>query len=110
MQVVSHKQRAAKCAEEVTCHKNTGRGDSIAAYPNGFNQDVLNSMLSALPPMNVLIEEVRRRTHCNNLRLPFEMADCAGRAFRFPPTIGATAPAPLLFVGAQEGMKNESRS
>jgi hypothetical protein len=49
--------------------------------------------------MEKLVEEVYHCTHCVPLGLPFVACGDAGRAFRFPPTIGATGPAPLLFVG-----------
>src|SRR5438105_4479422 len=56
-----------------------------------------------------LIEEVYRCMHCAHLRLPFVACDDAGRAFRFPPTIGAMGTAPLLFVGINPRVSDSNR-
>lgn len=51
-------------------------------------------------PLDKLIHEVRHCEHCKGRGLPFVPANGEGwPAFRFPPTIGAMGPAPLLFVG-----------
>jgi uracil-DNA glycosylase len=57
----------------------------------------------------MLLDEVRLCNHCDDLQLPFEMASHGGRAFRFPPTIGATATAPLLFVGINPRVSDSNR-
>jgi hypothetical protein len=45
-----------------------------------------------------LSTEVFHCLHCDRFGLPF-VRDATGKFYRFPPTIGATGPAPLLFVG-----------
>jgi uracil-DNA glycosylase len=59
--------------------------------------------------MNTLSEEVRSCTHCTSLRLPFVASDDTGRAFHFPPVIGATGTAPLLFVGINPRISDSNR-
>lgn len=57
----------------------------------------------------MLLDEVRLCTHCDDLQLPFEAADNGVRTFRFPPTIGATGTAPLLFVGINPRVSASNR-
>ena len=45
-----------------------------------------------------LSTEVFHCMHCDRLGLPF-VRDATGKFYRFPPTIGATGTAPLLFIG-----------
>lgn len=59
--------------------------------------------------MNPLIEEVRCCTRCECLGIPFVVADHGGRAFRFPPTIGARGTASLLFVGINPRVSETNR-
>ncbi len=56
----------------------------------------------------MLLDEVRLCSHCERLDLPFEVDD-GGRPFRFPPTIGATGTAPLLFVGINPRISESNR-
>lgn len=46
--------------------------------------------------------------HCDGLGLPF-IRDATGKFYRFPPTIGATGPAPLLFVGINPRVSASNR-
>lgn len=55
------------------------------------------------------LKEVFHCRHCESLRIPFVVCQTAGRAFRFPPTIGAIENAPLLFVGINPRITDSNR-
>ena len=54
------------------------------------------------------IEQVFKCAKCKGRGLPFE-ASASGKYYRFPPTIGATGPAPLLFVGINPRVSETNR-
>jgi hypothetical protein len=55
-----------------------------------------------------LSTEVFHCMHCDRFGLPF-VRDATGKFYRFPPTIGATGPAPLLFVGINPRVSASNR-
>ena len=58
--------------------------------------------------MKTIIDEVYSCTHCSSPQ--FEPFKAAGRPYRFPPVIGATGPAPLLFIGINPRVSDSNRA
>ena len=56
-----------------------------------------------------LTSDVFSCMHCDRFGLPFNRIG-SGKFYRFPPTIGATGPVPLLFVGINPRISTSNRS